>query len=115
MTMISRRHFLVWAAAAASLAPGVALADDGDHDGDDDHDEREQAEIRRAVKEGRAAPLRDILDLVARDYPGEVVRVKAEVKDGMVVYKIKVLAADGGITEVRVDAVTRQIIKARRI
>lgn len=107
----------VSALADQSSAPGQDSDHDNDHDNDhdDDHDEREQEEIRRAVKEGRAAPLRDILDLVARHHPGEVIRVKAAVRDGVVIYKIRVLARDGAITEIRVNAQTRTIIRAERL
>ncbi len=105
----------VSALADQSSAPGQDSDHDNDNDHDDDHDEREQEEIRRAVKEGRAAPLRDILDLVARHHPGEVIRVKAAVRDGVVIYKIRVLARDGAITEIRVNAQTRTIIRAERL
>lgn len=126
--MVMRRQFLfllalglaqgarpVSALADQSSAPGQDSDHDNDNDHDDDHDEREQEEIRRAVKEGRAAPLRDILDLVARHHPGEVIRVKAAVRDGVVIYKIRVLARDGAITEIRVNAQTRTIIRAERL
>lgn len=112
--MVARRQFLVWLA-AFSAVPARAWAGDGDHDNDDDHDEREQQAIRRAVAAGEAAPLRDILDLVARDYPGEIVRVKAEIKAGVVTYKLRILGEDHGLTEVRVNAATREITTAERL
>ena len=79
---------------------GLALADDDDHD-----------LARRAVEEGRALPLAEILAKMKPDLPGKVIEVVVEIDDGNLVYNLKVLSAKGRLQEIEVDAATGKILK----
>jgi uncharacterized membrane protein YkoI len=92
----------------ALLAAGncLAYADDGDRETDDDHDR-----ARRALEERRARPLVDILAAVNDRLGGEVVGVSFERRGRRYVYEFKVVAPDGRLREVHVDAMTAEILK----
>ncbi|SDH20976.1 PepSY domain-containing protein [Roseospirillum parvum] len=79
----------------------------GDHGSDhgDDHDR-----ARAAVAEGRARPLADILSAVEPDLPGRVIETELEMEDGRLVYEFTVIARDGRVREVMVDAATAEIV-----
>ncbi len=102
-----RRAFLTLCAAflAGASAPGAA------------HEDHDQA--RQALEAGEVLPLRNILERVEREYPGQVVDVELEREDGYGgvrwVYKIKVLRSGGSLVKLKVDARDGTIIgrKAR--
>lgn len=79
---------------------GTGLADDDDHD-----------LARRALEEGRALPLAEILAKMKPDLPGKVIEVVLEIDDGNLVYDLKVLSAKGRLQEIEVDAATGKILK----
>lgn len=71
---------------------------------------------RRARLMGRALPLQQILDKVHRVMPGEVVKVELESEHypseqhpHKLQYEIKVLAHDGRLMEVKLDARTGEV------
>jgi uncharacterized membrane protein YkoI len=43
--------------------------------------------------------------------PGKVIEVELEVEDGVLVYDLKILAKDGRLVEVEVDAATSKVLK----
>lgn len=90
---------LIWVAAT-----GVAWADD---DGDD-HDR-----ARRAVSEGKALPLTDILAMLRPSLDGEVIEVELEQKGGRLLYELKVLSPAGRVREIYVDAATAAIVSSK--
>ena len=94
---------MLLAAAGLVLATiSAARADD-----DEDHDF-----ARRALEQGRALPLADILAKShARSVPGKVIEVELEVDDGTLVYDLKVLTPGGHLKEVDVDATNGTILK----
>lgn len=95
------RRILLSLFVALPLAAALPLrADDDDHEA-----------AAKALREGKIAPLRDILDVVARAHPGEVVRVKFKRKRGRWLYELKVLRRDNVLIEVYVDAQSKQIVK----
>ena len=49
-------------------------------------------------------PLRDVLDRVERDYPGQVVKVEFEEDDGEFIYEIRLLQSGGGLIKMKIDA-----------
>jgi uncharacterized membrane protein YkoI len=78
---------------AALAAPASGYADGDDHD-----------RARQALREGKVLPLRAVLDLVERDYPGQVVKVEFERDGGRYIYEIRVLQADGDMLKLEIDA-----------
>lgn len=87
--------WLCGAALAVVLAAGPGLGTAGE----DDHDR-----ARQALQEGKILPLRDVLDRVERDYPGQVVKVEFEEDDGEFVYEIRLLQSGGGLIKMKIDA-----------
>ena len=83
----------------SSRSSGVR-ADDEDHD-----------LARRALEQGRALPLADILAKVTPRVPGKVIEVELEVDDGTLVYDLKVLTPQGRLQEIEVDAATGKILE----
>jgi uncharacterized membrane protein YkoI len=118
--MSDRRVFLQWLCLAlTSLAvparagtstshAGKEIVGDGDHDEDDRDDGPESA--RAAVAAGRATPLRKLLEIVKRRYPGEVVGVKLRAHGDSLVYRIKILEHGGHLVTVGIDAVTHRFV-----
>lgn len=90
--------FLVAALAIGAAAPTSA----SDHD-----------RARRAVEEGRILPLKEILARAQGAYPGQVIEAELEDEGGMVVYEIKILAADGRVTKLYYNAATGELLKTK--
>jgi uncharacterized membrane protein YkoI len=101
---VTRRTLLL---ALALLPAGAGLAY-GDSDDDDDRDQ-----ASRAVAEGRALPLAEILNRLGGQLGGEVIGLEFKRKDGRFVYKFKVATPTGKLREVSVDAMTGAIVKSK--
>jgi len=101
--------------ASAFLIAGGRIAYGGD-DGDDDHDHDHEDHDRafRALREGEARPLADILEKVEEQFGGDVVGIEFERENGRYVYELKIVAADGRLREVYVDAMTAEILSGER-
>jgi len=56
-------------------------------------------------------PLRQALEMAAREVPGEVLKVELEREHGRAVYEIKILAQNGQVREVSLDARNGEIIE----
>jgi uncharacterized membrane protein YkoI len=108
--LFSRRTALLLALALAGAAGGRALADDDDDDGKGRHG-RDHERARRALEEGRARPLAEILEALRGRLDGEVIGVEFDREDGRYVYEFKVVGADGRLREVYVDALSAEILK----
>jgi uncharacterized membrane protein YkoI len=115
--MISRRSALL-AMTLAALTP--ATAEERDEYGDCRrrsryryrHRDLEDHEFaRRALQDGRARPLADILAIAKEKIGGEVIGVELEQRAGAMVYELKVLRPNGELVEMQVDALTGAIIK----
>lgn len=91
-----------WSAALCGglllLAQAAAAGSAGDGRGDD-HDR-----ARQALEAGEILPLRTILERVERDYPGQIMEVELERRDGCWVYEIKLLRSGGTLVKLRIDA-----------
>lgn len=88
----------------ALLLPGVFLpvyADD-----DDDHEA-----ALRAVQQGRALPLAEILRRLDGRLGGEIIEVEFDRDDGRYIYEFKVITAGGRMLEIEVDALTAEILE----
>jgi uncharacterized membrane protein YkoI len=77
---------------------------------DDDRKDHELA--RQAVERGELLPLSRILALVERAYPGRVLDVELERKDGRFWYEIEVLLSDGRVIELSYDGRDGRLIKS---
>ena len=84
------------------LLAGAAVADSLDHD----HDR-----ARAALGRGEVRPLALILETVTAEIPGEVVEVELEREHGAWVYEFKVIAPDGHVLEVLVDAASGALLE----
>ncbi|MGR6468699.1 PepSY domain-containing protein [Rhizobium sp. PAMB 3182] len=90
---------------AASL-PLSARADDDDGDGDDDRDD-----ALRSVRAGHAKPLSAILPVIRERWPGELVGVKVRRRRHRLYYAIRVVAENGHLIEIEVDATSGTVIE----
>ena len=86
-----------------SLIAGPALADRDDHD-----------RARRALEAGEVLPLSEILAAVEAAQPGRVIEVELERDDGRWVYELELVAPDGRLVEIEIDAATADILDIER-
>lgn len=77
----------------------------------DDHNDQDRA--RQALLQGKVMSLRDVLDIVQRDFPGEPVEIEFEEDDGVFMYEIKLIQAQGTIVELEVDARNGDILRVK--
>lgn len=88
---------------------GAAASHGRDEGQPHDHDR-----ARQALSRGEVRPLAEILATIARQVPGEVVDVEFERRDHQGsegwIYEIKVLADDGRLQEIEVDAASGVIL-----
>ncbi len=75
-----------------------------------EHEISDHEQARQAVADGRALPLATILDKVVPTLDGQLLGVELESEGFALIYELKVLAPDGRLTEVRVDAATGEIL-----
>ncbi|MBK1717251.1 PepSY domain-containing protein [Thiocystis violacea] len=96
--------------ALATLWLGSAMpASAAGHDVEPDHER-----ARQALNRGEVQPIADILASVAHAIPGEVIEVEfddaEDLGDVSWRYELKILADDGRLREVQVDAATGRIL-----
>jgi uncharacterized membrane protein YkoI len=72
--------------------------------------EHDQERARRALEAGEIVPLDQILQEVQRRYSGSVVELELNREDGRWVYEVELLAADGRLLKIRMDAKTKQLL-----
>ncbi|WP_338115170.1 PepSY domain-containing protein [Thiocapsa imhoffii] len=109
----SFRRRLLAALVAFALAPASSLTDSREQAGTGvarhDHDR-----ARHALQQGEVQPIAEILRRVADAVPGEVIEVELEretwLGKRLWVYEIKLIAPDGRLLEVLVDATTAEIL-----
>ena len=96
------RRGLLFAFVAAALSPGVALAgrEPGDHD-----------EAREALERRDILPLQRILEIAQRTVPGEVLEVDLDRDDGRLLYEVEILARNGRVRTVTLDARTGAVLE----
>jgi uncharacterized membrane protein YkoI len=93
---------LMVAAVMATFAAGGLQA--GNHD-DDDHDR-----ARAAMAAGQIMPLAEILGQVEQRYTGRVVKTELERDDGIWIYELKLLPANGRVYKLKINAQTGRIV-----
>jgi uncharacterized membrane protein YkoI len=104
MRAFNPAFFFVVLAAVASVFPLLSFADSDR----DDHDR-----ARQALLEGKVLSLRDVLDKVSRDFPGEPVEIEFEEDHGVYSYEIKLLQAQGAILKLEVNAENGEVLRVR--
>jgi len=109
MTAVVTRRTLLLALALLSADENLAHADNDD---DDDNDDSAHNRASRAVEQGRAQPLAELLRKVQTRLGGEVIGLKLKRKNGSLIYKLKVVTPAGRLEEVSVDAMTGEIVKS---
>lgn len=74
-------------------------------------DKLDQERAREALLKGEVVPLTQALNVVNKEFGGEVVEVELEEERSGFVYEIKVLQPTGKVLEVELDAKTLQILE----
>lgn len=75
----------------------------------DDHDL-----ARQALESGQVLPLATVLGKLAREVPGQVLKVEFEREAGRFVYEIRLLQDDGRMAKLEVDAVDARVLSIKR-
>ena len=91
---------------ALLLAAGLCTLSTPASAGKDDHDE-----ARRLLQRGEIQPISRILQAVQLRVPGDVIEVELEREHGKWEYQVDVLATDGRLLEVTLDARTAVVLK----
>jgi uncharacterized membrane protein YkoI len=97
---MSQSRSLLLAVALWLAAGPAAMADESDHE-----------RARQALQQGKIRALSEIMAQVRAELGGEVVKVKLDWEHGAYVYEFRVLAPDGRLSEVDVDAATGKVLK----
>jgi uncharacterized membrane protein YkoI len=87
---------LVWA------TPGARAGDDLDHD-----------EIKQLRDSGRILPMGRVMASAQGVQPGQLIEAELEREDGLYLYEIKILAADGRLHKLCLDAATGALVQRR--
>ncbi|SOC37643.1 uncharacterized membrane protein YkoI [Rhizobium subbaraonis] len=97
-------------AACAVLYPAMALSEASPPDVDDVDDTREHYEAREALRKGEVLPLDRIIEVVRKQFQGDIIEIEFERNDGKYVYEIEIIDPSGRVVEVEVDAKTAEIL-----
>ncbi len=76
-------------------------------------DRRDHERARAALAAGEIRPLADLLAEVERRYIGRVIETELERENGRWVYEFKVLPPSGRVFELKLDAATGTLLRAR--
>ena len=76
--------------------------------------EDDAREAARLAKEGAILPLEKILERARAEHPGKVLETELEHKQGRYVYEVELLDDKGEVWELKLDAKTGGLIKAKR-
>jgi uncharacterized membrane protein YkoI len=75
----------------------------------DDHDQ-----ARAALEAGEIRPIGEILTKAGAEVPGDVVEIELERERGRWVYELKIIATDGRLLEVEMDASDASLIEVEQ-
>ena len=87
----------------ALLVPGLAWAGGLDQD-----------DARRLFRSGAILPLERVLEVVRGYQPGRVIEVELDEDSRRYVYELEILAPDGRVWELEVDAATGRLLERKR-
>lgn len=65
---------------------------------------------RKAVERGEFLPLEKILEMVKRDFPGQVVEIELEFDEGVWEYEIEIVTPEGRLIEIDLAASDGRIL-----
>jgi uncharacterized membrane protein YkoI len=113
MANFDRRTLLLLAGALSFVGIAGAGADSDEprrhrHRG---HRRGDHECARRALEEGRAKPLTEILPKVESALGGKAIEIELDHCSGQIVYEVKVLSPDGQLIEAKVDALTGDVLE----
>jgi uncharacterized membrane protein YkoI len=97
--------------ATVALSPLPTLAHNdgghfhGNHESEHDHDQ-----AFKAVREGKAMPLEQLLALVRVRFDGVVVHTRLEQENGVWMYELKIVDRNGRMREIYVNAKTGKLL-----
>lgn len=75
---------------------------------DDDLDHKQARELR---EQGKILPLKDILERVGKEYPGQVIETELKREHGNYIYELEILTDQDKVIELEVDADSGKILK----
>lgn len=93
------------------LLPGPARADDDRSHGAGGAEHPSHDDLSRLVREGRIYPLAILKAQVLAKLPGELIDVRVERDDGVIIYEFRILRDSGQVTEVEVEAASGRIVE----
>jgi uncharacterized membrane protein YkoI len=79
--------------------------------GNKDKAEGEHDAVREALRRGDVLPLTKVLAIAVQRVPGDVIKVELEREKRVLIYEIKVLAKNGRVRELEIDARTGVVLK----
>ncbi len=92
---------------AIAVAVGLLSVTGGAIAGDRlDHDE-----IKQLRETGQILPMGEVMASAQAVQPGQLVEAELEREDGAYLYEIKILAADGTVHNLELDAATGEVLK----
>jgi uncharacterized membrane protein YkoI len=112
---IDKAHRLPRALAALALLAAVAagpVALAGKHDKHDKHGHG-HTEARELLRRGEILPLAAILQVAAKQVPGDVIEVELEHEDEGWEYDVKVLTPAGQVRKLTIDARHGKVLKIK--
>ena len=68
---------------------------------------------RAAVAAGQVLPLGTVLERLAREHPGQVLKVELESEHGRWIYEVRLLQSGGRLTKLYLDAATGETLARR--
>ena len=66
---------------------------------------------RAAVLNGEILSLQAILEIVRREFSGDIVEIQLELEDGAPAYEFDILSPDGRLFEIEIDAATGKVLE----
>lgn len=97
-----RKHLFILAAGALLAAPLAASSK---------QDKADQQAASAALARGEILPIVRVLGIATARVPGDVLKVKLEREPWGFKYEVKVLAKNGRVREVEIDAKTGKVVK----
>jgi uncharacterized membrane protein YkoI len=98
--MAKRLPYALAGLVVLSASPAFAERRDADHEA-----------VRGALMRNEILPLSRILAIAAERAPGDVLKIELERDRTALVYEVKILARDGRVREVKIDAKTGAVLK----
>lgn len=94
---------------ASTLLLGTLLVGASAQASPKDHDQ-----ARAALEAGEIRPITEILTKAGAEVPGDVVEIELEQERGRWVYELKIIAPDGRLLEVEMDASDASLIEVEQ-